>query len=212
MSITVLLNLEKLKEDLSTFDQVLTSSCFLPEGWTSVGSALTQMTCQMMSSPLLTFAVLWLWTGTQRTTMSTGQMLALTQSAEQNGMDQARRYGVNYMWRSSSQETPWASDFKALGYTGFKGLQFLLDFLFISLPSSGSEEPWDHWTLHTRLLYVPACMENLELRHKACWLVSCGQFLCCSPKIWKEEVLNPLLCTTFGTRAMLRVNAFCTCP
>lgn len=119
MSITVLLNLEKLKEDLSTFDQVLTSSCFLPEGWTSVGSALTQMTCQMMSSPLLMCAALWLWTGTPRMTMSTGQMLAPTQSAEQNGMDQARRYSVNYVWRPSSQETLGISVLNLLGSIGF---------------------------------------------------------------------------------------------
>lgn len=193
VSITVLLNLEKLKGDLSTFDQVLTSSCFLPEGWTSVGSALTQMTCQMMSSPLLMCAAQWLWTGTQRMTMSTGQMLAPTQSAEQNGMDQDRRYSVNYVWRPSSQETPCASDLKPRGKTGFlsncSSCWSCWSLICLVLAT------WHQWTLKTqvwcRFLFI---WKTLKWE-KACCFRSYSWFLCCSPKIWKEDVLHFLLCT-----------------
>lgn len=73
------------------FNQVLTSSCFLPEGRTSDVSALTPRTCLMMSSLWLTYAMPWHWTGMPKTATSTGQMSLLTPSTEHCGMGRSRR-------------------------------------------------------------------------------------------------------------------------
>lgn len=83
--------LEALTGDLLVFNQVLTSSCFLPEGRTSVESASTPRTNRTTSSRWRTFVTPWRSTGTPKTKKFTGPTSPPTPSTAHCGTARDRK-------------------------------------------------------------------------------------------------------------------------